>query len=82
MHLFIHFFVTDFVLKSRYPINPFPHNKILDQTKLKAFADDKLNVMKMIISVLDIVENIMGKGEITCSSNTSFSHNVFKRLRF
>ena len=28
------------------------HNKILDQTKLKAFADDKLNEAKMIISVL------------------------------
>ena len=27
--------------------NPFPHDKILDQTKLiQAFADDKLNVTK------------------------------------
>ena len=34
--------------------------KILDQTKLKAFADDKLNATKMIISVFDKVEN-MGK---------------------
>ena len=24
--------------------NPFPHDKILEQTKLKAFADDKSNV--------------------------------------
>ena len=55
-------------------------HKILDQTKLKAFADDKLNVRKMIISVFDIVENIVGKGEIACTSNFSFSHNVFKRL--
>ena len=60
-------------------INPFPHDKILDQTKLKAFADDKLNVPKMIISVFDRVENIVGKGEIACSSNFSFSYNVFKR---
>ena len=45
-------------------INPFQHNKILDQTKLKAFADDKLNVTKMIIPVFDRVENIVGKGEI------------------
>ena len=60
--------------------NPFPHDKILDLTKLKAFADEKLNVSKMIISVFDRVENIVGKGEIACTSNFSFSHNVFKRL--
>ena len=60
----------------------FPHDKIFDQTKLKAFADDKLNVTKMTISVYDGVENIVGKGEIACSSNFSFSHNVFKRLLF
>ena len=34
----------------------------------------------MIISVFDIGENIVGKGEIACTSNFSFSHNVFKRL--
>ena len=26
--------------------NPLPDDKIVDQTKLKAFADDKLNVTK------------------------------------
>ena len=31
--------------------NPLPHEIILDRTKLKAFADDKLNVTKMVISV-------------------------------
>ena len=60
-------------------IHPFPHNKILDQTKLKAFAGDKSNLTKMIISALDRVENIVGKGEIACTSNFSFSHNVFKK---
>ena len=60
--------------------NPFPHDKILDQTRLKAFADDKLNITKIVISVFDRVENIVGKGEIACTSNFSFSHNVFKRL--
>ena len=60
--------------------NPFPHDKILDQTKLKPFADDKLNVTKMIISVFDRVENIVRKGEIACTSNFSFSHYVFQRL--
>ena len=57
-----------------------PDDKILDQTKLKAFADEKLDVTKMIISVFERMENIVGKGEIACTSNFSFSHNVFKRL--
>ena len=34
----------------------------------------------MIISVFDIVENIVEKGEIACTSNFSFFHDVFKRL--
>ena len=58
--------------------SPFIHYRIFDQTNLKTFADDKLNVTKMIISVFDGVENIVGKGEIDCTSNFSFSHNVFK----
>ena len=40
-----------------------PNVKILDWTKLKAFADDKLNVAEMMISVSKSVENIVGKGE-------------------
>ena len=59
---------------------PLPDDKILDQIKLKAFADDKLIVTKMIISVFDRVEKIVGKGEIAWASNFSFSHNVVKRL--
>ena len=50
--------------------------------EMEAFADDKLNVTKMIIFVFDRIENIVGKGEIACTSNFSFSHNVFKRLLF
>ena len=52
----------------------------MDQTKLKECADDKLNVTKIIISVFDRVENIVEKGEIACTSNFSFSHNVSKGL--
>ena len=59
--------------------NPFQHNKILGQNKLKSFANDKLNVAKMIISVFDRVENV-GKGEIACTSHFSSSHNVFKKV--
>ena len=49
-------------------------------TKLKAFADEKLNVTKLVISVFDRVENIVGTREIACICNFSFSHIVFKRL--
>ena len=35
-------------------------------TNLKAFADDKINLARMIIPVLDRVENIVGKGENAC----------------
>ena len=36
---------------------------MLDVTKSKAFADDKLNVAKMTITLFDRVENTVGKGE-------------------
>ena len=44
-------------------INPLPNDKILDVTKLKALADDKLNVTKMKISLCDRAENTVGKGK-------------------
>ena len=72
--------LTNFKAFADDKINPFSHNKIFIKTKLKPFAEDKLNVTKLIISVCDKVENIVGKGEIACTSNFSFSHNVFKRL--
>ena len=57
----------------------FPHccvtllnDKIFDMTKLKAFADDKVNVAKMMISVFDRLENIVGKGE-----NAGYQHFLF-----
>ena len=44
-------------------INSLPSNKILHVTKLKAFADDKINIAQMMISVFDRVENIVGNTE-------------------
>ena len=38
-------------------------------TKLKAFADNKLNVATMAISLFDRVENTVGKGE-----NAGYQH--------
>ena len=48
---------------------PFPNAKISDLTKLKAFADDKLNVAKRMISLFDRVENTVEKGE-----NAGYQH--------
>ena len=51
-------------------VNSLPNNKILDLTKLKAYADDKINLAQMMISVFDDrVENIVGKGE-----NAGYQH--------
>ena len=38
-----------------------PNNKILDLTKLKAFADDKLKIAEMRIFLFDSIENTVGK---------------------
>ena len=43
--------------------NSLPNNKILDWSKVKAFVDDKLNVINKLKFVLGWVENIVGKGE-------------------
>ena len=51
--------------------NPFPHDKIPDMTKLKAFADDDLNVARLKISTLDRVENTVGKEE-----NAGYQHFI------
>ena len=51
------------------PINPLPNDQILDMIKLKAFADDKLNVDKITNSLLDRVENTERKGE-----NAGYQH--------
>ena len=46
-----------------FKFNSLPNNKILARSKLKAFADDKLDVIKIIISLVDRLENTMGNGE-------------------
>ena len=43
--------------KSNLWINFFSNDKILDTTKLKAVADDNLNIAKMTISLFDRAEN-------------------------
>ena len=49
-------------------------------TKLKAFANDKLNVAKMTISLYDRVENTVGKGENAGYRHFLLSHSFFQSL--
>ena len=49
--------------------NPKPNDKILDLSKLEAFADDKINVTKKLIFALGSAENIVGKGK-----NAAYQH--------
>ena len=50
-------------------INALPNDKYLDLSKLKAFADDKLNSTDKLKFVLGRVENIVRKGE-----NAGYQH--------
>ena len=51
-------------------LNSLPNDKILAWSKLKAFAEDKLDVVnKMMISLLNWLENTVGKGE-----NAGYQH--------
>ena len=50
-------------------INASQNDSFIDLNKFKAFADDKLNVAKIMISVFDRVENTVGKGE-----NAGYQH--------
>ena len=71
-------------------VNSVPNDKILDWTKLKAFADDKLNLPKNLKIVLERVEIIVGKGEnagyqhfllfLQCFPKASFSMSLEVRI--
>ena len=50
-------------------VNSLPNDTIVDWSKLKAFADDKISVTEKLNFVSGRVENIMGKGE-----NAGYQH--------
>ena len=52
--------------------NFLPNDKFLDRSKLKAFADYKINVTQKLKFDLERVENIVGKGE-----NAGYQHFLF-----
>ena len=54
-----------------YTFNPLLNHKVLDWSKLKELAEDKINVTEKLKFVLGTVESIVGKGE-----NTGYQHFV------
>ena len=61
-------------------LNPLPDDKISGLPKLKAFADDKLNVTQNVKVVFHRIENIVGKEENAGYQHFLLSQNVFKML--
>ena len=61
------------------PLN-LPDGKILDLSKLKAFADVNLNVNQKLKIGLGRVKTLLEKEKMLVINIFSFSHNVFKRL--
>ena len=60
--------------------NSVPNDKILDWSKLKAFADNKINVTEKLKFVLGRVENIVGKGENVVYKHVLLFPQYFQRL--
>ena len=58
-------------------VNSLPNDKILDWSKLKAYAGDKINVTAQLKFVMGRVENIVGKGENAFSPFPAVFSKVF-----
>ena len=61
-------------------LNSLPNNKSFNQSKLKTFADNKINVTETLKFVLRKAENTVGKGENAGYQYFLLSYNVFKSL--
>ena len=59
-----------------------PNNKILDWSKLKAFADNKIKVTEGMEFVLKMQKIFWEKEKMLVTSIFPFSYNVFKTLLF
>ena len=55
--------------KSVFLVNSLPNDKILDWSKMNAFADNKINVSEKLKFESDWVDNNVGKGE-----NAGYQH--------
>ena len=63
--------MSEKVEKGENAVNSLPDKKISDWFKLKAFADDKLNMIRLLKLLIQRAETIVGKGE-----NADYQHNL------
>ena len=64
-------------------VNSLPNDKILEWSKLKAFADNKIKVLKMMIFLYLIrLKTLWEKEKMLVISIFSFSYNVFESCLF
>ena len=71
------FYISNIYFVISQCFNPLPNEKLSEVTKLKAFADDKLNIVKMVITLFDRVENTVEKGE-----NAGYQHFLLFQQSF
>ena len=62
--------------------NSSPNDKILDWSKLKAFADNKINETEKLKFVLGVAENTVGKGENAGYQHFLLLSQCFQKLSF
>ena len=63
-------------------VSSLPNDNILNWSKLKAFADDKINVTHTLEFVLRRVENIVEKGENVGYQHFLLFQQCFQKLSF
>ena len=68
------------ITQQRY-VSRLPNDKLFEVTKLKAFADDKLNVAKMTISLFAYItaDDKLNVAKMTISLFAYITHDVTKR---
>ena len=63
-------------------VNSLPNDKILDESKSKELADDKINAIQKLKFVLRRVENIVGKGENAGYQDFLLFQQCFQKFSF
>ena len=68
------------IKKLNSAFKPVPNHKTLNLSKLKVFVVEKLEICRIFELVCEMVETIMGKGDMLVTSIFLFVHVVFNRL--
>ena len=63
-------------------VNSLPYTKILDQSKMEDYEDDKINLTQILNFVLKREENIVGKGEHAGNQHFLLFPQYFQKLSF